>query len=109
MKIIRWTCCAIAAFFLLVMPAKAAEMPDSKLLDTDELKNSLTLCSKPVQLHVNKKQLMKKTKKAIAADDLKKLADVVGLGAAAAQALDRVLAISDKTSRELDLALAGGK
>ncbi len=42
MKIIRWTCCAIAAFFLLVMPAKAAEMPDSKLLDTDELKNSLS-------------------------------------------------------------------
>lgn len=53
--------------------------------------NSLALCSKPsVQLHVNTQNLMKKTKKPIAAVDLKKLADVVGLGAAVAAAIDDV-------------------
>ena len=70
------------------------------------LQNSLALCSKPVQLHVTKKNLLKKTKKPISASDLLKLADAVGLGAATANALDSVLAISARTSAVLDEVLA---
>ena len=73
------------------------------------LQNSLALCSKPVQLHVAKKKLLKQTKKPIAAADLVKLADAVSLGAATAAALNNVLAIGDRTSAALDLALAGSK
>jgi len=69
------------------------------------LQNSLALCSKPVQLHVNKKKLLKKTKKPIAADDLKKLADAVGLGKATAAAIDKVLTIGTATGRALDQVL----
>jgi len=71
------------------------------------LQNSLALCSKPVQLHVAKKKLLRKTKKPVSAPDLLKLADAVGLGAATAAALDNVLSIGDRTSAALDLALAG--
>ncbi|CAO1943882.1 unnamed protein product [Urochloa humidicola] len=71
------------------------------------LQNSLALCSKPVQLHVTKKKLLKKTKKPIAAADLVKLSEVVGLGEATAKALDQVMAIGAATAEELDQVLAG--
>ncbi|CAN6332960.1 unnamed protein product [Urochloa humidicola] len=70
------------------------------------LHDSLLLCSKPVQIQVTKKKMLKKTKKPIADSDLIKLADAVGLGEAAAAALDRALDIGAATGRELDLALA---
>ncbi|CAO2043530.1 unnamed protein product [Urochloa humidicola] len=70
------------------------------------LHNSLKLCSKPVQKIVEKKKLLTKTKKAISDADLSKLAEAVGLGKEAADALDRVLAVGAATGRELDLALA---
>ncbi|CAN6269768.1 unnamed protein product [Urochloa humidicola] len=73
------------------------------------LQNSLALCSKPVQLHVTKKKLLKKTKKPIAAEDLKKLADAVSLGNDSAAALDKVLAIGNATSCVLDRALEAAK
>ena len=50
---------------------------------------------------------LKKTKKPIGSDDLKKLAEAVGLGAETARALDRVLAIGAETASTLDRALAG--
>jgi hypothetical protein len=71
------------------------------------LKDSLALCSKPMQLHVRKK-LIQKTKKSISVADLVKLSDVVGLGAATAQALDHVLAIGGGTFRALDRVLGRG-
>jgi hypothetical protein len=67
-------------------------------------KNILASCSKPVQSYVAKKQLLKKTKKPIEGADLVKLSDAVGLGAAAAQALDRVLAIGAAVGKELHYA-----
>ena len=54
-----------------------------------------------------KKKLLKKTKKPIAAEDLVKFSDAVGLGAATSQALDRILAIGAATSAPLDEVLAG--
>ncbi|CAN6165071.1 unnamed protein product [Urochloa humidicola] len=78
----------------------------TKATQLKELHNSLAQCSKQVKLHVTKKKLMKKTKKPIAADDLLKLSDAIGLGQAASQALDRVLAIGDEAGRVLDQVLA---
>ena len=59
----------------------------SKSTQPRALKDNLALCSKDVQLHVAKKNLMKKTRKPIGSDDLKKLA----------RALDRVLAVGAET------------
>ncbi|CAO2199126.1 unnamed protein product [Urochloa humidicola] len=73
------------------------------------LQNSLALCSKPVQKHVTQKKLLKCTKKPIAAADLSKLSDAIGLGKATADALDRVLLTGAAMSRDLDLALAGSE
>ncbi|CAN6206901.1 unnamed protein product [Urochloa humidicola] len=73
------------------------------------LHDSLALCSKPVQKLVAKKKLFKKTTKPIADADLSKIATVVGLGKAAADALDHVLSVGAAAGRELDLALAGTK
>ena len=69
------------------------------------LKNNLSLCSKPVQLHVTKKKLLQKTKKPIGSEDLAKLSDTIGLGAATARALDRAMVIEDATTRALDQVL----
>ena len=79
----------------------------SKSTQPRALKDNLALCSKNVQLHVAKKNLLKKTRKPIGSDDLKKLAEAVGLGAETARALDRVLAIGAETASTLDRALAG--
>jgi hypothetical protein len=73
------------------------------------LQNSLSLCSKPVQACVVKKKLLKRTKRPIASVYLSLLAEAVGLGAATAQALDRVLATEAALGKELDLVLAGRK
>jgi hypothetical protein len=67
----------------------------------------VALCSRLVQAHVEKKKLLHKTKKPIAAMDLRKLSDVVGLGDATSLALDRVLAIGAATSQDLDSVLSG--
>jgi hypothetical protein len=69
------------------------------------LQNSLSLCSKPVQPCVIKKKLLKR----IGSVDLSLLAGAVGLGAATAQALDRVLATEAALGKELDLVLTGRK
>ncbi|CAN6205597.1 unnamed protein product [Urochloa humidicola] len=78
-----------------------------KAAQLKELQNSLTLCSKPVQNHVQKKKLLKQTKKPIAGADLRKLSEVVGLGASTAAALGRVLGIAEQTGQKLDQVLAG--
>jgi hypothetical protein len=71
------------------------------------LKNSLSFCSKskPVQVLVEKRKLLHKSKHPIGAVDLAKLSDAIGLGAAAARTLDRVLEIGDAASHALDQAL----
>jgi hypothetical protein len=69
------------------------------------LKNSLSLCSKPVQHHIAKKKLLQKTKKPIGHEDLAKLSDAIGLSAVTARALDRVMAIGDATTHTLDQVL----
>ena len=76
-----------------------------KVTQLKALKNSLSLCSKPVQLHVTKKKLLQKTKKPIGIEDLAKLSDAIGLGAATARALDRAMVIGDATTRALDQVL----
>jgi hypothetical protein len=73
------------------------------------LQNNLSLCSKPVQPCVIKKKLLKRTKRPIGSMDLSLLAGAVGLGAATAQALDRVLATEAALGKELDLVLTGRK
>ena len=73
------------------------------------LKNSLSLCSKPVQHHIAKKKLLQKTKKPIGDEDLAKLSDAIGLSAATARALDRVMAIGDATTHALDQVLSRGE
>ncbi|CAN6167308.1 unnamed protein product [Urochloa humidicola] len=73
------------------------------------LKNSLALCSQPVQKLVIKKKLLKQTKKPIANADLTKLADAVGIGKDAVDALDRVLATGAAMGNKLDQVLADFK
>ena len=76
-----------------------------KVTQLKALKNSLSLCSKTVQLHVTKKKLLQKTKKPIVGEDLAKLSATIGLGADTARALDRAMAIGDATTRALDQVL----
>jgi hypothetical protein len=69
------------------------------------LQNSLAQCSIAVQTLVAKKKIVKKTKKPVSAADLSKLSSAISLGAAASQALDRVVALGEETAAKLDAVL----
>jgi hypothetical protein len=78
---------------------------NAKATKLKTLQNSLAQCSIAVQTLVAKKKIVKKTKKPVSAADLSKLSSAIGLGVAASQALDRVLALGEETAAKLDAVL----